>query len=91
MIGLTARQLQLLRFLAGYKALGLWPPSIEEMRRGLGLKSKSGIHRLLDALQERGCVRRVKHCPRGIEYVAPIAIPRAPDGAPLYAVPGFGE
>ena len=36
-------------------------PSYEEMKDALDLRSKSGIHRLINALEERGCIRRLPH------------------------------
>jgi repressor LexA len=50
------------------------PPSFEEMKNALGLKSKSGIHRLISALVERGYIERLPHRARAIE------IKRLPDG-----------
>lgn len=45
-------------------------PTCEEMRVGLGLPSKSGVVRLLDGLEERGAIRRLRYRFRGIELVA---------------------
>jgi len=45
------------------------PPSFEEMKEALGLKSKSGIHRLITALEERGFLRRLPHRARALEIV----------------------
>ena len=42
-------------------------PSYEEMREALDLRSKSGIHRLINALEERGFIRRLPHRARAIE------------------------
>ena len=44
-------------------------PSYEEMKNSLNLKSKSGIHRLISALEERGFVRRLAHKARALEVV----------------------
>ncbi len=44
-------------------------PSYEEMKNSLNLKSKSGIHRLISALQERGFVRRLAHKARALEVL----------------------
>lgn len=44
-------------------------PSFEEMRSHMQLKSKSGIHRLVLALEQRGFVRRIPHCARAIEVI----------------------
>jgi repressor LexA len=45
------------------------PPSFDEMKDALGLKSKSGIHRLVTALEERGFIRRLRHRARALEVV----------------------
>jgi repressor LexA len=50
------------------------PPSFDEMKEALDLRSKSGIHRLITALEERGFIRRLAHRARAIEIV------RLPDG-----------
>ena len=50
-------------------------PSFEEMRERMGLGSKSGIHRLLAALEERGHIRRLPHKARCIEIVGHTPIP----------------
>ena len=52
------------------------PPSFDEMKEALDLKSKSGIHRLITALEERGFVRRLPHRARAMEIV------RLPDSMP---------
>jgi len=87
----TLRQRDLLQFIEGYLCAHGYSPSIEEMREGLGLSARSGIIRMLDGLEERGHIRRLRNRARAIEVLEPVAIPLAPDGAPLYAVPGFGE
>ena len=51
---LTQRQHQLLQFIQSYSSDHGVPPSFEEMRDALKLKSKSGIHRLITGLEERG-------------------------------------
>jgi len=45
------------------------PPSFEEMKEALELKSKSGIHRLITALEERGFIRRLPHRARALEVI----------------------
>ena len=47
------------------------PPSFDEMRDALGLASKSGIHRLVSALEERGFIRRLANRARAIEILRP--------------------
>jgi len=44
-------------------------PSYEEMKNSLNLKSKSGIHRLISALEERGFVKRLAHKARALEVL----------------------
>ena len=56
---LTAKQRELLLFIdARLKESGI-SPSFDEMREALDLKSKSGVHRLISALEERGFIRRL--------------------------------
>ena len=84
---LTRRQAETLRYIVGYQlAHGGVSPSYGEIMRALRLPSKSTVLRLLKALAERGRIRRLPRKERAIEVLHPIAIPRAPDGAPLYAV-----
>jgi repressor LexA len=45
------------------------PPSFDEMKDALGLKSKSGVHRLVTALEERGFLRRLRHRARALEVI----------------------
>ena len=68
---LTQRQLQLLRFIYSYASEHGVPPSFDEMRAALGLRSKSGIHRLITGLEERGYIRRLAYRPRAIEILKP--------------------
>ncbi|AWN55044.1 hypothetical protein [Methylobacterium sp. 17Sr1-1] len=65
--GLTLKQRQLLTFIEGYVADsdGV-SPSFDEMRQGVGLRSKNGIGRLLDALVERGHLHRLSRRSRAI-------------------------
>lgn len=66
---LTRKQLELLRFIDGrLKEAGV-PPSFDEMKDALDLRSKSGIHRLITALEERGFIRRLPNRARAIEVV----------------------
>jgi repressor LexA len=66
---LTAKQHELLLFID--KRLGETgiSPSFDEMREALDLKSKSGVHRLISALEERGFIRRLAHRARALEVV----------------------
>ena len=45
------------------------PPSFDEMKEALALQSKSGVHRLIIALEERGFIRRLPHRARAIEII----------------------
>jgi repressor LexA len=66
---LTAKQRELLTFIdARLKASGI-SPSFDEMREALELKSKSGVHRLISALEERGFIRRLPNRARALEVV----------------------
>ncbi len=66
---LTTKQKELLMFIhERLKETGV-PPSFDEMKEALDLKSKSGIHRLITALEERGFVRRLPHRARAMEIV----------------------
>lgn len=66
---LTRKQKELLMFIhERVKESGV-PPSFDEMREALDLKSKSGIHRLITALEERGFVRRLPHRARALEIL----------------------
>ena len=66
---LTKKQLELLIFLEKKITHSAIPPSFEEMKSALNLKSKSGIHRLISALEERGFLRRLPHRARSIEIL----------------------
>jgi len=72
---LTRKQHELLLYI--HKHLGETgvSPSFEEMKEALDLKSKSGVHRLISALEERGFIRRLANRARALEVV------KMPDGA----------
>lgn len=63
---LTQKQKDLLLFIHEKLSEDDIPPSFEEMKNALGLKSKSGIHRLISALVERGYIERLPHRARAI-------------------------
>jgi repressor LexA len=66
---LTAKQKELLVFIdTRLRETGV-PPSFEEMKEALALQSKSGVHRLIMALEERGFIRRLPHRARAIEVI----------------------
>ena len=77
---LTRKQLELLDFIQKRMAADGVPPSFDEMKDALDLRSKSGIHRLITALEERGFIRRLAHRARAIEII------RLPDAM---GKPGF--
>ena len=77
---LTSKQYELLRFIhERLKESGV-PPSFEEMKEALNLRSKSGIHRLITALEERGFIRRLPNRARALEVLR----------LPETVAPGFG-
>lgn len=87
-VSLTRRQQDLLRFIAGYqRAHDGISPSYAEMAKGIGAPSNSVVAWLIDKLEQRGHLRRLRNRYRAIEVMTPVAVPRAPDGAPLFAVP----
>jgi repressor LexA len=78
---LTAKQQQLLAFIKQHLDQGGISPSFEEMKDALDLRSKSGIHRLISALEERGFIRRLPNRARALEIV------KLPDGMSIDAEP----
>lgn len=66
---LTKKQIELLEFIHKRLQRDGVPPSFDEMKDALDLRSKSGIHRLITALEERGFIRRLAHKARAIEIV----------------------
>lgn len=86
---LTRKQHELLSYIASHVSETGTSPSFEEMKEALSLRSKSGIHRLVTALEERGFIRRHPHRARAVEvvrlpeYLAPFGRkgPRRGEGA----------
>lgn len=72
---LTVKQRELLRFIQHRLDENGVSPSFEEMKDALDLKSKSGVHRLISALEERGFIRRLPNRARALEVL------RQPDNA----------
>ncbi len=66
---LTKKQKNLLMFINKKLRSSGVSPSYEEMKESLNLKSKSGIHRLISALEERGFIKRLAHKARALEVV----------------------
>jgi repressor LexA len=73
---LTQKQLDLLEFIQKRLSINGVPPSFDEMKEALDLRSKSGIHRLITALEERGFIKRLANRARAIEIVK---MPNAPE------------
>lgn len=66
---LTRKQRDLLLFIHQHLGEDDVPPSFEEMKNALGLKSKSGIHRLISGLEERGYIERLPHRARALKII----------------------
>lgn len=66
---MTKQQLELLRFIKTFIAQRGYSPSFEEMKQGIGLKSKSGIHRMIISLERQGQIRRLRNRHRALELV----------------------
>ncbi len=66
---LTKKQKELLNYIQNFQRKNGVTPSYEEMKYALNLKSKSGIHRLILALEERGFVKRLAHKARALEII----------------------
>ena len=66
---LTAKQRELLQFITVRLEESGISPSFEEMKEALDLKSKSGVHRLISALEERGFIRRLANRARALEVI----------------------
>lgn len=96
---LTRKQQELLTFIHDRLLQGGVSPSFEEMKEALGLRSKSGIHRLITGLEERGFIRRLPHRARALEVLrlpdstvlagTADASPSGPSTAATAAGPGF--
>jgi repressor LexA len=86
---LTRKQSELLTYIQTRLAESGVSPSFEEMKEALELKSKSGVHRLISALEERGFIRRLPNRARALEILrmpdaqaGSAAQPKAPPAAP---------
>ena len=92
---LTKKQYELLLFVRERLSQSGVSPSFDEMKDALGLRSKSGIHRLISGLEERGFIRRLAHRARALEVVklpenitAPApAVATAPPAPPATGTP----
>lgn len=83
---LTRKQYQLLMYIHDCLQNQGVPPSFDEMKEALKLKSKSGIHRLITGLEERGFLRRLPHRARALEI---LRLPENMDAKPAAPRPGF--
>lgn len=89
---LTKKQHELLLFIHKHIEESGISPSFDEMKEALSLKSKSGIHRLITALEERGFVRRLPHRARALEVLKlpEAVVPEPRRLAPTVIEGGFG-
>ena len=83
---LTRKQLELLDFIKTRMDRDGVPPSFDEMKDALDLRSKSGIHRLITALEERGFIRRLAHRARALEVTK---LPEQATTGPVRGRAGF--
>lgn len=90
---LTRKQHELLLFVDRHLNENGVSPSFDEMKDALNLKSKSGIHRLISALEERGFIRRLPHRARALEVLrlpdAATPAGRRASGEPVLSSSGF--
>lgn len=85
---LTRKQKELLVLIRDRLAVDGVPPSFDEMKDALGLRSKSGIHRLITGLEERGFIKRLPHRARALEI---LRIPEGLEEKPTKASPRKGR
>jgi repressor LexA len=89
---LTRKQYELLRFISERLKESGVPPSFDEMKDALDLRSKSGIHRLITALEERGFIRRTPSVIEGtLGKVRSSSVGYEDDGSRPVAVPVMGR
>lgn len=83
----TSRQMDLLRFIAGFiEANDGRSPSRREMRDGIGVAGHRNVQDMVNALEERGWIRRLRKRHNAIRVLHTPPIPRAPDRAPLRSI-----
>lgn len=68
---MTPQQARALAYLRDFTAMNGYCPSYDEIARHIGMKSKTGIYRVVHALEERGHIRRIPNRARAIEVVMP--------------------
>lgn len=93
---LTHQQQRLLLLIKRHLDQDGVPPSFDEMKEAIGLASKSGIHRLITGLEERGFIRRLPHKARALEIVKlpeSLVVPELPGAvvAPTITLPLYGR
>jgi repressor LexA len=88
---LTRKQNELLRFIQERLTDTGIPPSFDEMKEALDLKSKSGIHRLITALEERGFIRRLPNRARALEVIKLPETMNRPKFSPSVVEGNFGK
>src|SRR3954467_15228316 len=88
---LTRKQHELLRFIHDRLREAGIPPSFDEMKEALDLKSKSGIHRLITALEERGFIRRLPNRARALEVIKLPDTMNRPKFSPSVVEGNFGK
>ena len=86
---LTPQQKKLLEFLSARAAVGA-TPSFEEMMEAMDLKSKSGVHRLITGLEDRGYIRRHFNKARAIEVLRPVTDALRAVASEFVQVPRYG-
>ncbi|KAA8389478.1 transcriptional repressor LexA [Acetobacter tropicalis] len=79
---LTRKQHKLLLFIDAHLKQTGFSPSFDEMKEAMGLRSKSGIHRLISGLEERGFLRRHHHRARALEVIQLPEMAPAPAATP---------
>ena len=89
-MGGTQAHIAMLRFVTGWIEAKGCSPSYREIAAGMNISSLSEVHRMLSGLRARGMMTQIagdkQSLPRSLEPRRPISLPRAPDGAPLFAV-----
>jgi repressor LexA len=91
---LTYQQEKLLKFISDFQLEKNVTPSFDEMKDGVNLKSKSGIHRMLSALEERGYIRKLNNRARAIEIIKNINFSNRNiqnDQEPYMSIPILGK
>tara|TARA_B110000438_G_scaffold211421_1_gene203479 strand:- start:966 stop:1592 length:627 start_codon:yes stop_codon:yes gene_type:complete len=88
---LTRKQKELYDFLSLYISENKISPSFEEMKNAVNLKSKSGIHRLITSLEQRGFIKRLKHKARAMEITKSLIPEIENQNQKIYEIPLLGS